>query len=174
VDLASQSLKRGANKVKISAKSSGSANIAATTTVAFVVTSQVTVSDIEFTRDGAYGKKSLAVSYPGTLGEQLDFDEQNHIIVKFSVTDKASKSVVSVHQAFIVFTNKQTGQQATFVAEQLSTKAYVADVNVGVDASAFNFASGDYDVTVLIGDDSAESPIEWALVCVFVFVWWKS
>jgi hypothetical protein len=69
-----------------------------------------------------------------------------------------------VHQAFLILTNKQTGHQATFIAEPLSSKGYAADINLEKDVASFNYASGDYDVALLIGDDSVDTPIEWNLV----------
>lgn len=62
------------------------------------------------------------------LSTQLKADHMQRIIVRFAIKDNQNKKHVQVHQAFIRFTNINTGSQSVFVAELDSQNNYKLDM----------------------------------------------
>lgn len=61
------------------------------------------------------------------LSSQLKADHMQRIIVRFAIKDQNNKHV-QVHQAFVRFTNINTGSQSVFVAELDSQNNYKLDM----------------------------------------------
>lgn len=61
------------------------------------------------------------------LSTQLKADNMQRIVIRFSIQDQ-NKKHVQVHQAFVRFTNINTGSQSVFVAEIDSQNNYKLDM----------------------------------------------
>ena len=56
--------------------------------------------------DDIFDHISCSIAYPTALPDKLDFDDQNHVLLKFKVLDSKTSSPIAVHQAFLYFTSK--------------------------------------------------------------------
>lgn len=85
--------------------------------------------------------------------EVYSLDHQQKINLRFDLFDDQTNKVMSVHQAFVRFTDK-TGAEIIFIAEQDVAKAYKFEMDVGLRAQDFGGKSGVYAVDLVIGDAS--------------------
>lgn len=81
--------------------------------------------------DSSSAIKKLTVTYPNKLGEKLQADTQQKIVLKTVLVDEKTNKPVTVHQAFVRLYHKQTKDEIIFVAEQDNTKAYKFDMVCG-------------------------------------------
>jgi oligosaccharyltransferase complex subunit delta (ribophorin II) len=100
------------------------------------------------------------VSYPKRLGELLRANVFQHVVVGFRV--RVAGKPVLVHQAFVIFTNQETNEQAIFVAHRQGRKYKLA---LGLDSNvqAFHARSGKYSIHLVVGDSFVQNPIYWEL-----------
>ncbi|GIY94134.1 dolichyl-diphosphooligosaccharide--protein glycosyltransferase subunit 2 [Caerostris extrusa] len=113
--------------------------------------------------DQVSSTKSTSIVYPK---ESVNFDVDTHqkISLKFSLKDKNAKSQpLIVHQAFIMFTNQKTNQEVVFVIDHDSSGGYKYDLDVKSKEKDFQFASGVYDIYIIIGDPVLKNPFMWKL-----------
>ena len=68
------------------------------------------------------------VSYPNKLTAPVEADSLQKLIMKFSLKDKSTGKLMTVHQAFVKLHNAATNQEIVFVAEPDSAKVYKFDI----------------------------------------------
>ncbi|XP_023949697.2 dolichyl-diphosphooligosaccharide--protein glycosyltransferase subunit 2 [Bicyclus anynana] len=112
--------------------------------------------------DGTTSPKLTTVAYPNKLAEKLQADHLQKVSLKFSVRDKFNKAVL-VQQAFVRVAPLAGPEEAIYVAEPDNTKTYKVDLNVAAVSKHLSHASGEYSLTLLLGDSAAAAPVAWPL-----------
>ncbi|GBL93594.1 Dolichyl-diphosphooligosaccharide--protein glycosyltransferase subunit 2 [Araneus ventricosus] len=129
------------------------------------VMTEVTVEGAEigtaFT-DQVSSAKSTSITYPKE-SVVLDVDVHQKIFMKFSLKDKNAKSPLVAHQTFVMFVNQKTKQEVVFVAEPDSSSVYRFDLDVKLKEKDFQYASGLYDIHLIVGDHVLKNPFMWKL-----------
>jgi oligosaccharyltransferase complex subunit delta (ribophorin II) len=99
------------------------------------------------------------------LSEVLDADSQQRIVFRFALKDakSASKEPMSAHQTFVRFANSLSGQEVVSVAEMDSELNFKLDLNLHSKAKDFRHLSGEYEISLLIGDPVIQNPIHWSV-----------
>ncbi|XP_055943574.1 dolichyl-diphosphooligosaccharide--protein glycosyltransferase subunit 2-like [Argiope bruennichi] len=130
------------------------------------VMTEVTVEAVEIATaftDQVSSAKSTSIAYPNE-NVNLDVDVHQKISLKFSLKDKNAKSPMIAHQAFVMFVNQKTKQEVVFLAEpESSSGGYKFDLDVKLKEKDFQFASGVYDMNLIIGDHVLKNPFMWKL-----------
>lgn len=137
-----------------------------TQTLVFKVLAQVKVANLEIgigESDSASALQKHTVAHPEKLNVVLNADQQQKILVKALLVDQNTNSPVTVHQAFVLFQDKQNSREVIFVAEQDTSKAYKFDLDVGARAVYFQHKSGVYSLELIIGDSSISNSFRWHL-----------
>lgn len=112
-------------------------------------------------RDQATSAKSLKVQYPKQTETKLEADYHQKILMKFTLKDKNAKSTMVAHQAFVQFVSKEKKEEIIFVAEPDSSDVYRFDLDIYSKAKEFDYASGLYEVSLIIGDAVIINPFVW-------------
>lgn len=107
--------------------------------------------------------KKQNVIYPSHLSEPLNADAQQKVVIKLNLVDESTNSPVTVHQAFVRLSNKQSDDEIFFVAEQDTSKSYKFDMDVGARGSYFEYKSGLYSIELIIGDAFMSNSFNWNL-----------
>ncbi len=87
-----------------------------------------------------------------------------HIAFTVSAPSQAGGRFKKPHQSFVRFTHKATGTSSFFVglsegaADAGMGHKYRATVSVGQEAETFYYLNGQYDVAVLVGDETMSAP----------------
>ncbi|PRD36462.1 UNVERIFIED_CONTAM: Dolichyl-diphosphooligosaccharide--protein glycosyltransferase subunit 2 [Trichonephila clavipes] len=112
--------------------------------------------------DQVSSAKSTRITFPK---ESVKFDVDIHqkLFLKFSLKDKNAKSPIIAHQAFVMFANQKTKQEVVFNAESDTSGVYRFDLDVKLKEKDFQFASGTYDVYIIVGDPVLKNPFMWKL-----------
>lgn len=124
----------------------------------------------------------LSVSQPNQLTTSASVSDK--IFVNFDIVSTSTVAIVKKpHQVFVVFTphhtqqqQKQRRQPVHFTAKKANTAAaagpdattsssmkYNAVITLGDNLQTFNYHSGDYTVSILVGDAALVSPVEYVL-----------
>lgn len=150
LDLAGKKLPKGAYKVEIVAGEFKQTNLAMTMLGKVRLDKvEVAVSDT----DSQTPSKKVFLEKNNKFPEMYTLDHQQKIGLRFDLFDDQTNKVMSVHQAFVRFTDK-TGAEIIFIAEQDVAKAYKFEMDVGLRAGDFGGKSGIYSVDLVIGDAS--------------------
>ena len=104
------------------------------------------------------------LQHPATFKTPLEADYQQKLLFKFKIRDRHASDFLTAHQTFVRFTNLETKQEVFFVAEPDQTLVYKLDLNLQSKAKDFNYNSGNYQVTLIVGDSIISNPIEWIAV----------
>ncbi|KAJ9584791.1 hypothetical protein L9F63_020879, partial [Diploptera punctata] len=107
--------------------------------------------------------KLSKVSFPNKLSIPVDADSLQKLIMKFSLKDKSTGKLMTVHQAFVRLHNAVTNQEIIFVAEPDSAKVYKFDIDVGGKASDFGYVSGLYTMELVVGDSVLSNSFSWVV-----------
>lgn len=83
------------------------------------------------------------------------------VLLSFRVL--ASGRPITLEQAFLRFTNLESGHEVIFVAEQQGKK-YKFTLNMYENVDVFNGHSGKYDVALIVGDSLIQNPLLWDLI----------
>ncbi|GFQ75674.1 dolichyl-diphosphooligosaccharide--protein glycosyltransferase subunit 2 [Trichonephila clavata] len=112
--------------------------------------------------DQVSSAKSTSITFPK---ESVKFDVDIHqkLFLKFSLKDKNAKSPIIAHQAFVMFANQKTKQEVVFNAESDTSGVYRFDLDVKLKEKDFQFASGTYDIYIIVGDPVLKNPFMWKL-----------
>ncbi|XP_035210343.1 dolichyl-diphosphooligosaccharide--protein glycosyltransferase subunit 2-like [Stegodyphus dumicola] len=113
-------------------------------------------------RDQMTSAKSTSIVYPEEK-VSLEADYHQKIIMKFSLKDKNAKSPLLAHQTFVQFVNRERGQEVVFVAEPDTSNVYRFDLDIFTKAKEFMYASGVYDVFLIVGDAVLKNPFMWKM-----------
>lgn len=111
--------------------------------------------------DQSTAAKLKKVSYPQKLDGVLEADSHQKLLLKFLLRDTLSKELVTVHQAFVRLTHKDSQQEIFFVAEPDVNDAYKFDLDLATKAKDFLHLSGRYTMDLIIGDAVIENPTVW-------------
>ncbi|KAG8192958.1 hypothetical protein JTE90_028081 [Oedothorax gibbosus] len=112
--------------------------------------------------DQVSSAKSTSVAYPKDT-VRLEADTHQKIFMKFTLKDKNAKSSMLAHQAFVMFVNQKTGGEVVFVAEHDSSNVYKFDLDLKSKEKDFQFASGAYDINLIVGDAVLKNPFMWKM-----------
>ncbi|XP_071041016.1 dolichyl-diphosphooligosaccharide--protein glycosyltransferase subunit 2 isoform X1 [Parasteatoda tepidariorum] len=129
------------------------------------VMTEVTVEGAEIGtayRDQVSATKTTSITYP-QKSVKLDVDNHQKIFMKFALKDKNAKTALVAHQAFVQFTNQETGQEVVFVTEPDSSSIYRFDLDVSVKGKDFLYSSGVYDINLIVGDAVLKNPFVWKM-----------
>lgn len=150
LDLKSKNLPKGAYKVEVVAgdfKQSG----LAMTVLGKVRLDKVEVSIAE--TDSQTPSKKVVLEGDKKFPEMYTLDHQQKVNLRFDLFDAITNKVMTVHQAFVRFTDK-SGAEIIFIAEPDVAKAYKFEMDVGLRSGDFGSRSGVYSVDLVIGDSS--------------------
>lgn len=150
LDLSAKKLPKGAYEVDIAAGEFKQTNLAMT------MLGKVRLDKIEVSiadSDAQTPSKKVYLDKTSKFPEMYNLDHQQKINLRFDLFDDQTNKVMSVHQAFVRFTDK-SGSEIIFIAEQDVTKAYKFEMDVGLRAGDFSGKSGVYAVDLVIGDAS--------------------
>ncbi|XP_056644247.1 dolichyl-diphosphooligosaccharide--protein glycosyltransferase subunit 2 [Diorhabda sublineata] len=114
---------------------------------------QLTVKSLEVgisDSDGGAALKLTKLTYKNKLGQLLQADAGQNLIVKFTLSRP-------VHQAFLRLHSGK--KEIIFVAEQDSSKAYMIEVNLEKELGR----SGKFEMELILGDSLITNPIRWDL-----------
>lgn len=150
LDLSAKKLPKGAYKVDIAAGEFKQTNLAMTM-LGKVRLDKVEVSIAD--TDASTPSKKVNLEKNSKFPEVYSLDHQQKISLRFDLFDDQTNKVMSVHQAFVRFTDKK-GAEIIFIAEQDVAKAYKFEMDVGLRAGDFSGKSGVYAVDLVIGDAS--------------------
>lgn len=150
LDLASKKLAKGLYKVEIAAgdfKQTG---------LSFTMLGKVRMDRVQVTvseTDSPTPTQLVNLDKNSKFPEVYLLDNQQKLNLRFDLLDDQTGKVMSVHQAFVRFTDK-SGAEIIFIAEQDVAKAYKFEMDVGLRAGDFGALSGVYSVDLVIGDAS--------------------
>lgn len=150
LDLAAKKLPKGAYKVEVVAGEYKQANLA------IKMLGKVRLDKIEVSvsdTDSQSPSQKVYLDKTSKFPEVYNLDHQQKINLRFDLLDDQTKQVITVHQAFVRFTDK-SGAEIIFIAEQDVAKAYKFEMDVGLRAGDFSGRSGVYAVDLVIGDAS--------------------
>nr|XP_018909835.1 PREDICTED: dolichyl-diphosphooligosaccharide--protein glycosyltransferase subunit 2 [Bemisia tabaci] len=134
------------------------------TTVIIKVTCPVSVQNVQIgivDSDQTSAPKLNDLVFPTRLGSVLSADVSQRLILKFGLKNKASGKALSVHQAFVKFTNLASQQEITFLAESSSDNNYKFDIDFNSKSSLFEHKSGDYMISLIVGDAILSDSFLW-------------
>jgi len=167
LDLMSSNPGKGVYRVILSASASPADSRLVGNVGAVVVVKVLTRIDIDDAEigtadsDQSTATKLKKVVFPSKLDGALEADTHQKVIIKFQLRDTASKELVTVHQAFVRLTHKESHQEIFFVAEPDVNDVYKFDLDVASKAKDFLYLSGLYSVNIIIGDAVIENPTVW-------------
>ncbi|KAL7046869.1 hypothetical protein ACKWTF_002726 [Chironomus riparius] len=150
LDLKSKKLAKGAYKVDIDAGSFKQTNMVAT------VLGKVRLDKIDVAiseADSQTPTSKVWLDKDSKFPDVFQLDNQQKLSLRFDLFDDSTNKIMSVHQAFIRFSDK-SGAEIVFVAEQDVAKAYKFELDIGARAGDFSGKSGIYDVELIVGDSS--------------------
>lgn len=134
-----------------------------TRNVKVVVTAEVTDVTIHVADSAAEEEDTefaIPVHYPKQLDEVLRANFFQHLFLSFRV--RVAGKPVTAQQAFVIFTNEETKEQAIFVANRQGKK-YKLSLGLSANIQAFNAHSGKYSILLVVGDSFIQNPISWQL-----------
>jgi oligosaccharyltransferase complex subunit delta (ribophorin II) len=133
------------------------------------VIGSVSVTDLEITvaesKEARAEGSSYKADHPAKIEEVIQVGKSQFITVQFKVRNAGGSTSrpLQAQQAFVRFTNAKTGHEAVFVTTHNdNNKAYSVVVNTDeVAKSQFRSQSGEYTVSVVVGDAFIQNPIAW-------------
>lgn len=109
--------------------------------------------------DQSTAAKMKRVNYPKKHDGVLEADSHQKLILKFVLREPQSKEVITVHQAFVRLSHRETQQEIFFVAEPDVNDVYKFDLDLATKAKDFLFTSGLYSMDLIIGDAVSNSVV---------------
>lgn len=169
LDLMSTNPGKGVYRVVLSASASRTdsrlvGNVG--TVVVVKVLTRIDIDDAEIgtaDSDQSTATKLKKVVFPNKLDGVLEADTHQKVVIKFQLRDTTTKELLTVHQAFVRLTHKESHQEIFFVAEPDVNDVYKFDLDVASKAKDFLYLSGLYSVNIIIGDAVIENPTVWNL-----------
>jgi len=154
----------GVHGVVVSTTASGKSAVVELDKVKLSVTVsyQVTVGFAELSlveKDQSATTKAISLDYPNRSKQTLEADQHSKVVMTFTLLNKVTSDPVTVHQAFVRLT---LGKQEIFYVAQADSKSrYKFELDVSGTASDFGNQSGEYTLTLIIGDFALENPFSW-------------
>lgn len=116
------------------------------------------VTDSEQSTDG----KTFQLAFPSPASEVVTVDNSEMVQLTFSVLDSVSRKSLLVHQAFVKLTHSASGSEIIYVAEpDRVDDVYKFELDLSTAAGDLNSKSGEYLVTVILGDAVISNPTAW-------------
>lgn len=114
--------------------------------------------------DAKTATANTALQFMDKLDKIIDADYHQKILMTFVLTEMSSDVPVIAHQTFIRLVHEISSQEIFFVAESDSENKYKFTLDIGATAKdSFNNLSGNYKMSLLVGDSTIEVPIHWAI-----------
>lgn len=130
------------------------------------VMTEVGIENVEIgliDRDQTTAAKTTKVEFNKQLSTSLEADYHQKLIMKFTLKDKIAGDSMNAHQVFVQLENQNTKQQIVFVAEPDTSGVYRFDLDVNGKAKEFDYASGRYDLILIVGDAVIANPFIWKI-----------
>nr|CAG4641640.1 EOG090X04WQ [Eurycercus lamellatus] len=167
LDLMSSNPGKGVYRVALSASASSEesrlvGNVGALVEVK--VLTKIAIEEAELgtaDSDQSTAAKLRKINFPQKNDGILEADSHQKLILKFLLREPHSKDLVTVHQAFIRLTHRESQQEIFFVAEPDVNDAYKFDLDLATKAKDFLYLSGLYSMDLIIGDAVIENPTVW-------------
>jgi len=127
---------------------------------------EVTIEDAEIgvaERDQTTATKTQPLIFPASLpsSEVLEVDYQQKLLLRFTIKDIQRAEAITAHQAFAQLINQKTKQEIVFIAEPDASNVYKFELNVAARAKDFGHVSGQYVLSLIVGDASIANPFVW-------------
>lgn len=106
--------------------------------------------------------RSFDLKYPAQLAQKPAVDYKERLQLTFGVANSDGENML-VHQAFVRLSHKASKSEIVYIAEADSSKVYKFDLDLGAQIDEFKAKSGDYDLTLLLGDALTTNSVEWAV-----------
>jgi len=130
-------------------------NVKVLTTIS-VTNVELKITDADQSTDGRTSK----LTFPD-IAPSVSVDHKEVVQLTFSVLDSNQEPML-VHQAFVKMTHVQSGSEIIYVAEpDKIDDIYKFELDLGAAAADFGSKSGEYLITVVIGDAVITNPIAW-------------
>lgn len=168
LDLMSSNPGKGVYRVALSASSTDDSRLVGNigALVEVKVLTKIAIEETEIgtaDSDQSTAAKLRKITYPKKLDGILEADSHQKLILKFLLRDTLTKELVTVHQAFIRLTHRESQQEIFFVAEPDVNDAYKFDLDLATKAKDFLYLSGLYTMDLIIGDAVIENPTVWQI-----------
>jgi len=125
---------------------------------------EVVVDDVEIgiaDRDQLTALNPVKLDYPDSLSKAIEADYQQKLVMKFVLRAKSDAKLFLAHQTFVQLVNVATKQEIVFVAEPDTNSVYKFELNLQSKAKEFNFASGQYHLSLIVGDAAITNSFVW-------------
>jgi len=109
---------------------------------------------------------SYKAEYPNKVDEAIHILPTQFVHVQFKVRNAGGSTArpLVAQQAFLRFTHLPTGHDAIFPATPNDNKFYTAVISLEESAkSQFHSLSGDYSLSLVVGDAFIQNPISWTV-----------
>jgi len=97
-----------------------------------------------------------------TIKQELELKAHQHMYISFKLRNVASGRSVLAHQTFVKITNTINKESLYFVVPHTG-QAYDLHLSVTKLAPKFNYASGLYEIEILVGDSFISSSFRWVI-----------
>lgn len=114
-------------------------------------------------RDQTAAPKMTEVAFRSKLGETMEADHHQKLVMKFSLKDVYNGDVMSAHQAFVHLYHVETKREILFLAEPDPNVIYRFDLDLFQKAKDMGYLSGKYELSLIIGDAVIANPLKWNL-----------
>jgi len=166
LNLMSSNPGKGVYRVALSATSNEESRLVGNTgtLVEVKVLAKIAIEDTELgtaDSDQSTAAKLRKINYPQKHDSVVEADTHQKIILKFVLRDTLSKDLVTVHQAFVRLTHRESQQEIFFVAEPDVNDVYKFDLDLATKAKDFLYLSGQYSMDLIVGDAVIENPTVW-------------
>lgn len=112
--------------------------------------------------DQSSSRRTFELNYPGQLGQKLPVDHKETIQMTFAVVNSEKENFLP-HQAFVRLTHKATKSEIVYIAEADASKLYKFELDLGGQLDEFKSKSGDYSLTLLLGDALTANSVAWTV-----------
>jgi oligosaccharyltransferase complex subunit delta (ribophorin II) len=166
LNLMSSNPGKGVYRVALSATSNEESRLVGNTgtLVEVKVLAKIAIEDTELgtaDSDQSTAAKLRKINYPQKHDSVVEADTHQKLILKFVLRDTLSKDLVTVHQAFVRLTHRESQQEIFFVAEPDVNDVYKFDLDLATKAKDFLYLSGQYSMDLIVGDAVIENPTVW-------------
>ncbi|XP_053213850.1 dolichyl-diphosphooligosaccharide--protein glycosyltransferase subunit 2-like [Panonychus citri] len=108
--------------------------------------------------------KTTPLQFPQYSSNILEVDQQQKVILKFSLKDTNSNEPLTAHQVFVQVLNDESKKEHVYVAEmETGTDTYKFDLNLAQRGKDLGFNSGLYHISLIVGDSMINNPFVWKL-----------
>jgi len=110
--------------------------------------------------DQSTAGRSFNLNFPGKEAAKIKLHHKEKIQLTFNVVNPATGGKLLVHQAFVKIAHTGSAAEIVYVAEADNSKLYKFELDIGEQMAEFT-ASGDYTLTLILGDAVVANPVAW-------------